>query len=166
MVTIGKITKNQGNKGEVRVLPFTDFPERFELLETVYLTKGDKILEKKIESLRFHKKFIILKFNDVNDIGSAIELRDYQVKITEEMLLPLDNDHYYIDEILGFQVFTRDGQVIGDITEVISTGGTDVFVVKGSDKEYMIPAAHEIVIEVHETEKRMVIDPIPGLLEL
>ena len=166
MITIGKITKYQGNKGEVRVLPLTDFPDRFELLETVYLIKDDKIQEKEIESLRFHKNFVILKFKDINDIGSAIELRDYQVKITEEMLLPLDENNYYIDDILGFKVFTKDGYLLGDITDLISTGGTDVFVVRGNDKEYMIPAAHEIVTEVNEIEKRMVIDPIPGLLEL
>ncbi|MFP4015467.1 MAG: ribosome maturation factor RimM [Halanaerobiales bacterium] len=166
MITIGKITKHQGNKGEVRVLPLTDIPERFELLEYVYLFRDDKSLKKEIESIRFHKKFVILKIKGIDDIGTALELKDYQVKITEDMLLPLENNQYYIDDLIGYEVLTNDGQVIGNIVDVISTGGTDVFVVTGKDREYMIPAAHEIVTEVDEEEERMWIEPIPGLLEL
>jgi len=166
MITIGKITKNQGNKGEVRVLPLTDIPERFEYLETVNLIKGDKILEKEIESLRFHKNFVIIKFTGINDIGTALELRDFEIKISEDLVLPLDDYQYYIEDILGYEVFTNDGQFIGNIAEVITTGGTDVFVVKGKDKDYMIPAAHEIIVDFDEDKEKMVIEPIPGLLEL
>ncbi|MFP4661134.1 MAG: ribosome maturation factor RimM [Halanaerobiales bacterium] len=171
MITIGTITKHQGNKGEVRILPLTDIPERFEMLESVYLSrddqsKDDQILKKEIESIRFHKKFVILKFKGIDNISNALELKDYQVKITEDMILPLEDNQYYIDELIGYEVLTNDGQAIGNIADVISTGGTDVFVVKGKDREYMIPAAHEIITEVDEEEKRMVFDPIPGLLEL
>ncbi len=166
MITIGKITKSQGNKGEVRVLPLTDIPERFEYLETVNLFKGDKILEKEIESLRFHKNFVIIKFVGINDIGTALELRDFEIKISEDLVLPLDDCQYYIEDILEYEVFTNDGQFIGNIAEVISTGGTDVFVVKGKDKDYMIPAAREIIVDFDEDKEQMVIKPIPGLLEL
>ena len=166
MITIGKITKNQGNKGEVRVLPLTDIPERFEYLETVSLIKGDKILEKEIESLRFHKNFVVIKFIGINDIDTALELRNFEIIISKEMVLPLDDYQYYIEDILGYKVYTNDGQFIGNIAEVISTGGTDVFVIKGEDKDYMIPAALEIIVEFNEDEGQMVINPIPGLLEL
>lgn len=84
MITIGKITKSQGNKGEVRVLPLTDFPERFEILDKVFLVKTNRKIEKEIESLRFHKGFVIIKFTDINDINSAEEIRDFEIRIPEE----------------------------------------------------------------------------------
>lgn len=166
LIRIGKITKYQGNKGEVRVLPLTDSPERFELLEEVYLVKGNIRDIKRIESLRYHKNFVILKFEGVNDINAALEYRDFQVCISEEDLLPLEENEYYIDDLIGFTVFTREGEFLGEISEVIVTGGTDVFVVKGEEKKYMIPAALELITEVNEEEKKMLVDPIPGLLEL
>lgn len=166
LIRIGKITKYQGNKGEVRVLPLTDSPERFELLEEVYLVKGNIRDIKRIESLRYHKNFVILKFEGVNDINAALEYRDFQVCIPEEDLLPLEENEYYIDDLIGFTVFTREGEFLGEISEVIVTGGTDVFVVKGEEKKYMIPAALELITEVNEEEKKMLVDPIPGLLEL
>lgn len=166
MITIGKITKNQGNKGEVRVIPLTDSPERFEFLEYVYLFRGDNILTKKIESIRFHKNFIILKFFSINDIDSALELKDFQVKIHKEDVLPLDENEYYIDDLIGFEVITIDGDSIGKISDIIITGGTDVFLVNGAKKEYMIPAALDLISEINESDERMVIDPIPGLLDL
>lgn len=166
LITIGKITRNQGNRGEVRVIPLTDFPERYELLDRVYLVKGENILEKRIEGIRFHKKFVILKLDGINDIEEALNLRDYLVKIPESEALPLKEDEYYIDQLTGFRVITNKGESIGELAEVITTGGTDIFLVKGDKKEYMIPAAREIITEINEQTGEIIINPIPGLLEL
>lgn len=166
MVTIGKITKAQGNKGEVRVISLTDYPERYELLEKVFLVKVNKILEKKIEALRFHKNFVIIKFADINDINSAEEIKDFEIRIPVSEVLPLKDNEYYIDQLIGFEVITIEGDLLGYISDIIITGGADVFIVDGKEKEYMIPAALDIIIKVDEKEKRMKIRPIPGLLEL
>ncbi|MFW6264482.1 MAG: ribosome maturation factor RimM [Bacillota bacterium] len=165
-INIGKITKNQGNKGELRVLPLTDFPERFEILEEVYLSKNNQIIKKKIEKLRFHKNFVIIKFNDINDIGQALEYRDYLVQIPETELVPLEEDEFYIDDIIGYRFYTDEGELLGELRDVLSTGGTDVFMVSGEEKDYMIPAAREIILEVNEDEEKMIIKDIPGLLDL
>ncbi|HHU93285.1 MAG TPA: 16S rRNA processing protein RimM [Halanaerobiaceae bacterium] len=166
LIRIGKITKHQGNRGEIRVYPLTDTPERFEFLEEVYLLKGNHVEKKRIEAYRFHKNFVILKLEGINDINAAQELRDYEVCILEEDLLPLADNEYYIDDLIGFTVYTQEGEFLGEISEVIVTGGTDVFVVKGEEKDYLIPAAFELITEVNELEKKMLVDPIPGLLEL
>ena len=167
LVTIGQIIKNQGNKGEVRIYPLTDFPNRFEVLDKVFLVKDENILEKEIESVRIHNgKFIVIKFTDINNIGEALELRDYFVKISRELMVPLEKDEYYIDEIIDFKVKTKAGEELGILKSVQDTGGTDIFIIKGENKEYMIPASKEIIIEVDEDEKIMIVDPIPGLLEL
>lgn len=166
MITIGKITKSQGNKGEVRVLPLTDFPERFEILDKVFLVKTNRKIEKEIESLRFHKGFVIIKFTDINDINSAEEIRDFEIRIPEEEILPLKENEYYINQLIGFEVMTVEGKLLGNVSDILITGGVDVLVVDGEEKEYMIPAALELITEVNEREKRITVKTIPGLLEL
>ena len=166
LVTIGQITKHQGNKGEVRIFPLTDFPGRFEYLDKVFLVKDDNIIEKEIENFRFHNgKFIVIKFADVNNIGEAIELKDYMVKIPRELMIPLEEDEFYIDEIIDFKVETKEGEQLGYLKEVLTTSGVDIFLVKANHKEYMIPASKEIV-EIDQEAKIIIVDPIPGLLDL
>ncbi|MFW5998134.1 MAG: ribosome maturation factor RimM [Bacillota bacterium] len=165
-ITIGKITKNQGNRGEVRVIPLTDFPERFLQIERVFLVKNSQMKKKTIENVRFHKKFVILKFDEIDDIGAAFELKDYYVKIKEEELAPLLEDEYYIYQIVGFKVITVDGTNLGPLKEVLTTGGTDILIVEGNNKDYMIPGTKEIVTKVDMENEEIIIDPIPGLLDL
>ena len=166
LTTIGEITKHQGNKGEVRVFPLTDFPDRFEFLEKVYLVKGDQIIEKNIEAVRFHKQFVIIKFVDVDDIGAAIELKNYLIQIPEEEMVPLEKDEYYVYQIIDYSVVTKDGELLGSLKDVMRTGGADIFVVDGDNKEYMIPASREIILEIDDEGQEIVVDPLPGLLDL
>jgi 16S rRNA processing protein RimM len=166
LITIGEITKYQGNKGEVRVFPLTDFLDRFEYLESVYLVKDKKLVEKTIEEIRYQKKFVIIKFAGIDNIGDAIELKDYLIKIPEEEMVPLYDDEYYIYQIRDYSVRTKDGKQLGHLSDVMRTGGTDVFVVAGDDQEYMIPATREMILEINDENQEILIDPLPGLLEL
>lgn len=163
---IGKITRYQGNKGEVRVKPTTDIPERFFDLENVYLKKEDEIIELEIEYIRFHKQFVIIKFLEVNSIDEAEELKNYRVLIDESEKYLLPEDNYYIDDLIDCEVYLRDGEFLGTLTEVVDTTGTDIFIVKGEAKEYMLPASREMIIEIDIDAKKIIVDPIPGLLEL
>jgi len=163
---IGKITRYQGNKGEVRVKPTTDIPERFFDLENVYLKRDDEIIELEIEYIRFHKQFVIIKFIEVNSIDEAEELKNYRVLIDESEKYLLPEDNYYIDDLIDCEVYLRDGEFLGTLTEVVDTTGTDIFIVKGEAKEYMLPASREMIIEIDIDAKKIIVDPIPGLLEL
>lgn len=165
-LTIGKITKNQGNKGEVRVIPFTDYPERYELLKNVYLNNGSERISKKIENIWYHKKFVIIKFKDIDNIGQALELKDYMIEISAEERLPLEENEYYINDIIGYKVFTLEDELLGTLIRVDTTGGTDLFIVKGKNREYMIPAAKEIITKIDSGEQSIQVKPIPGLLDL
>ncbi|MFW6389777.1 MAG: ribosome maturation factor RimM [Halanaerobiales bacterium] len=165
-ITIGRITNNQGNKGEVRVIPLTDFPERFQMIDKVYLVKNNRVEEQIIENVWFHKKYVILKFAGIDDIGAALNFKDYYIKIKEKDLVPLRENEYYIYKIVGFTVKTKDDKVLGSLKEVLTTGGTDVLVVSGSDKEYLIPGSKEIVKNIDIKTETIIVDPIPGLLDL
>ena len=169
LITIGKILKNHGNKGEVKVLPLTDFPARFKNLTDIYLVdESDNQKPLQIEKCRFHKKFVIIKFKEINNISRALSLKDHFIDIPEEELVPLKNNEFYIHQLLNSKVYTEKGKYLGDLTDVISTGGTDIFVV-GKDKiknKYMIPASREIITSIDPKENIIRVNPVPGLLEL
>ncbi|MGM0445564.1 MAG: ribosome maturation factor RimM [Bacillota bacterium] len=168
LVILGKITKNQGNKGELRVTPYTDDLRRFELLESVYLVKPDhsKKTKKLIEDIWYHKSFVILKLKGIDDIGAALKYRNYEVMIKEDELLPLAEEQYYIDDLIDMEVLLPDESILGKVLNVLDTKGTDILVVKGHKKEYMIPMSKEYIIEIDLENNKIYIDPVNNILDL
>lgn len=168
LITIGKITNKQGNKGEVRVIPLTDFPERYINLLQVYLEKGEQLTTREIENVWFHRQYVIIKFTGINNIGEALTLKNSLIKIPETELIPLKKNEYYIYQILGFKVITTKGKLLGRLQDVISTGGTDIFVVGDTEdpEKFMVPAASEFVTDINFDRKTIRVKPLPGLLDL
>jgi len=168
LITVGKITKNQGNKGELRVTPFTDDLRRFELLDKVILVSPDKTeqIEKAVEDIWLHKKFVILKLVGIDDIGEALKYRNYIVKIQQEELLPLAEDEFYVDQIIDATVILPKGKELGKVINIVDTGGTDILIIEGSDKEFMIPMSKQYIKKIDIEEKMIYIDPVQGILDL
>ena len=168
LVKLGKITKNQGNKGELRVAPYTDDLRRFELLESVYLVKPDQSEQRKkiIEDIWYHKSFVILKLQGIDDIGEALKYRNYEVMIKQDELLSLAEDEYYIDDLIGLEVILPDEKVLGKVLNILETKGTDILVVKNKNKEYMIPMSKEYIIEIDLENYIIYIDPVNKILDL
>ncbi|MFH0925693.1 MAG: ribosome maturation factor RimM [bacterium] len=166
LVAVGKIVKVQGKKGEVRIMPLTDFPERFKDLKSVILVFSKQ--EKRIYTLqyvRFYKNRIIAKLQEINSIDEASELIDVEVAIPSDELIPLGKDEYYQFELIGMDVYTEKGRYLGKIDSIFPTGSNDVYVVKRDDKEYLIPAIKEVVSFLDTLKKKMIITPIKDLLE-
>jgi len=163
---IGIITRFQGNKGEVRIKATTDIPERFLDLNFVYLKRGKELKELEIEYIRFHKQFVIIKFFAVNSIDEAEKLKNYQVLIdkSEKYLLPEDN--FYVSDLIDCEVYLESGRYLGTLIDVVDTSGTDIFLVQGQDKKYMLPASREMILEIDLENKKIIVDPIPGILDL
>ena len=168
LITVGKITKNQGNKGELRVTPFTDDLRRFELLDKVILVSPDKTeqIEKAVEDIWLHKKFVILKLVGIDDIGEALKYRNYIVKIQQEELLPLAEDEFYVDQLIDATVILPKGKELGKVINIVDTGGTDILIIEGSDKEFMIPMSKQYIKKIDIEEKMIYIDPVQGILDL
>ncbi|TDS33647.1 ribosome maturation factor RimM [Halanaerobium congolense] len=163
---IGIITRFQGNKGEVRIKATTDIPERFLDLDFVYLKRGKELKELEIEYIRFHKQFVIIKFFAVNSIDEAEKLKNYQVLIdkSEKYLLPEDN--FYVSDLIDCEVYLESGRYLGTLIDVVDTSGTDIFLVQGQNKKYMLPASREMILEIDLENKKIIVDPIPGILDL
>ena len=166
LVAIAKIVRTRGLKGEVVATILTDFPERFDSLATVVGVDADgKRRELKIEDFWFQKDRIILKFSGHDSVEDAELLRGVEICIAESEAIPLDAGEYYDWQLTGCRVETAAGLAIGRVRELMRTGGTELLVVEDGERDYLIPFAESICVEVDIENEKIVIDPPEGLLE-
>ncbi len=153
-LVIGRVTAPFGIKGEVRVRPETDFPERFEGLEEVCLElpSGEERVVGVVQA-RVTPKGVLLKLEGYGDREAVECLRRSFVKVRPSMAAPLPEGRYWVHEIIGLRVFTEEGRDLGEVTEVIRSPGNDVYVTESA----MVPAVREIVREVDVEKGRMVV---------
>ncbi len=166
LVTIAKIVRARGLRGEAVADLLTDFPERFEELKTVSARFPDgRIEELELEKFWFQKGRVILKFAGIDTVEKAEELRGVDICIAEEDSVELEDDEFFDWQLEGCRVETLDGIELGEVRELMRTGGTEVLIVAGGEKEYMIPFAEAICTEVDIENKLIRIDPPEGLLD-
>jgi 16S rRNA processing protein RimM len=163
--TIGNVVAPFGVRGELKIRPLTDIPNRFTDMKTVYL--GPEHIQYRVASVRPYKgEMLVLKFVGIDDANSAETLRNAALMIPLGQLAELPPDSYYQHDILGLQVITLRGRVLGNIDDIIVTGSNDVYVIKTpSNKQILIPAIKDVVKEVDLSRQMMYIDPIEGLLD-
>lgn len=165
LVAIARVVKSRGLKGEVVADILTDFPERFAELEKVTAVMPDAARrELKIEDHWFQASRIVLKFADCDSVEVAETLRDAEICVAESDVCELEEGEYFDWQLAGCKVETVDGVGIGIVRELMRTGGTEILVVDG-DKEYLIPFAATICVEVDVVNKLIRVDPPDGLLE-
>lgn len=167
LVTIGEILTTQGNKGELKVQPHTDFPERFQVGDEVLLEKDGRLSSFRIASVRHHQRWVILGFEGVDDMSAAEKLRGSIIKVSRDQVHPLPEGHYYIFQLVGLPVFSDEGEYIGDLTKVFPTGGNDVYQVvhPQTKREILIPAIKECVKSIDLEQKRITVKLLPGLVD-
>lgn len=166
LVAIANIVRPRGLKGEVVADILTDFPERFEALDTVTAIKsGGEPLELRIEKFWFQNGRVILKFAGYDTVESGETLRGTEICIPETDVVDLGEGEFFDWQLEGCSVKTLDGKDIGKVRELMRTGGTELLVVEGEDKEYLIPFAEAICVEVDIENELIRIDPPEGLLE-
>lgn len=155
MIVIGKIIAPQGVRGEVRVMPLTDFPERFRKMKIVQLDDGTSL---PIESVRYHQQFVLLKFQGLDSRNDIEYLRGKLIKIEHKDLVSLPNGHYYIFDIIGLAVYNEQEEYLGKVTDVLETGSNDVYIVEDKDKQpLLIPGLKTVVLEIDITAKKMIV---------
>lgn len=166
LVAIAKVARPHGIRGEVAADVLTDFPERFADLETVVVLGDDQSrAELKVEGFRFQKGRVFLKFAGLDTIESVEPLRNAEICIPEDEAVELEEGEFYDWELEGCRVVTTDGTEIGTVKELMRTGGTEVLVVQGAEKDYLVPFAEAICTEVDIENELITIDPPEGLLE-
>jgi len=166
LVAIANIVRTRGLKGEVVADVLTDFPNRFESLDVVTAVResGERF-ELNIERFWFQNGRVILKFAGFDTVEIGETLRNVEICVPETEAVELNEDEFFDWELTGCKVETTDGTEIGEVTELMRTGGAELLVVKGEAKEYLIPFAIAICIEVDIENKLIRIDPPDGLLD-
>jgi len=164
---IGKIVNTQGIKGEVRILPTTDDPSRFDLLSEITAVKNGVKSIFKITNVRYQKQFVILKLDGIDSINDAEKLKEHVIIIPKDQALPLNKDEYYLSDLLGVEVFTEEGEALGAVVDVLFTGANDVYIVRPKEgKDLLVPAIKNCILDVDIAAKRMTVKLLEGLREL
>ena len=162
---VGVISSTHGVRGEVKVFPTTDDVTRFRQLKKVYLDTGREMLPLEIQNVKFFKQFAILKFKGIDNINDIEKYRGKSLMIDREDAVDLEEDEYFIADMIGMKVCTEDGSEFGTLKDVMETGANDVYVVELPDhQEVLLPAIRECILDVDLEENVMTVYLMKGLL--
>jgi len=162
---VGVISSTHGIGGEVKVYPTTDDVTRFKELKEVILDTGKTNITLEVERVKFFKQMVILKFKGIDNINDIEKYRGKDLLVTRENAVELDEDEYFISDIIESEVLDEDGSKLGVLVEVLSTGANDVFVVKTMEnKEILIPNIKDCVLDINLDEKKIIVHLLDGLL--
>ena len=163
---VGIITNTHGIAGEVKVFPTTDDPKRFKKLKEVILEpeKENRILH--ITGVKFVKNLVVLKFQEFASINDVQRLREKKLYVTRENAVKLKKKEYFIADLIGLKVQSTDGRDLGTLTDVITTGANDVYVLQGDGRELLVPAIRECIRAVDLEAGTMTVYLLPGLEDL
>lgn len=163
---IGKIVNKQGIKGEVRVIPLTDDPKRFEKLDWIYLDRNGIQDKYYLEGIKYLKNLLVLKFKGIDNPESAEALRGSFLIIDRKDAVKLPENSYFVCDLIGLKVIDEKGRVLGELNNILQTGSNDVYVVKAeSGREILLPALKSVVREISIVEGMMKVTVPEGLLD-
>lgn len=179
-VSVGKVTKAHGIKGEIKVFAYSEVPEDFQQYRVLTLVPErsestaykrefsgrGSMVEYSVVRCRTKGKAAILILDGVGSRDEAEALCGSEIWVEKNTLQPLESDEYYWHDMLGLRVVSDDGMELGTVQNLFATGAHDVLVVKGRGREYLIPAKKEFVVSVDRGTQTLVVCPPPGLLEI
>jgi len=168
LITVARVVKTRGLRGEVVAELLTDFPERFEKLKSlVAVSTAGSRRSLQIQEHWFHGDRIVFKFASYDTIDAAKELVGYELAVSAQERIELPKDRFYEWELFGCRVETTQGKNLGHVKDLMRTGGVEILVVTNdAGGEVLIPMAHDICVSVDVEKKLIRVDPPEGLLEL
>lgn len=166
LLQVGVITTCHGVRGEVKVFPTTDDAMRFKKLKKVLLDDGRQQKELEITSVKFAKNLVILKFKGLDNRNDVEAYRNAKLLVTRDQAVKLKENEYFIADLIGLSVISDEGEELGELSDVLSTGANDVYVVeKENTKDLLIPAIRECIKNVDLEQRVMTVHLLPGLRE-
>ena len=165
LLQVGVITQPHGVRGEVKVFPTTDDPVRFKKLKKVILDTGKEKLDLEVEHVKFFKQFVIVKFKEFDNINDIERYKRCPLLVTRENAVPLEEDEYFVADMIGMKVMTEDGTEFGTLSDVMETGANDVYVIDSKEHgEVLMPAIKECVLNVDMESGIITIHLMNGLI--
>lgn len=161
---VGVISNTHGIAGELKVFPTTDNIRRFKKLKEVILEpeKENQVLH--ITQVKFVKNMAVLRFQEFDNINQVQGMHGKGLYVTREHAVALDKDEYFIPDLIGLDVFTTEGEVLGRLSDVMQTGANDVYVVEKTDgSQILLPAIRECIRKIDMKNGKMEVFLMPGL---
>lgn len=161
---VGVISSTHGIRGEVKVFPTTDDPARFKKLKNVLLDTGKERIELEIQSVKFFKQFVIVKFRGIDNINDIEKYKGKSLMVPREDAVQLEEDEYYIADLIGMEVYT-DGGRFGTLKDVMETGANEVYIIDSDEHgEVLVPAIQDCILDVDVEKQTMKIRLMDGLI--
>lgn len=166
MFRIGVITSTHGLKGEVKVFPTTDDVQRFKQLKSCIIKTKRENIEVEKNSCKFFKNMVILSFKGYDSIEKIERFKGCELYVSREQAVPLEEDEFYIADVIDMEVVTEDGKHLGVLDDVLQTGANDVFVVKMADKkEVLIPVIKDCIMDIDYDNKIVTVRLMKGMID-
>ena len=159
-VAVGRVLRPWGLRGDLKVESLSDFPERFDPGARVWLDG----VRREIEQARSQTGYLYLKLSGIDDVTAAEQYREQLLEVPESALAPLDPDEFYHHQLIGLHVVTVDDQALGDVKEVLSTGGNAVLVVRCDGPDVLLPFIEDVIKSVDLAAGRITVELLEGLL--
>lgn len=164
VLQVGVITSTHGVRGEVKVFPTTDDVRRFKKLKEVILDTGKTKVNLEIEGVKFFKQMVILKFKGIDTLDDVAKYRQAGLYVTRDNAVKLNQDEYFIADLMGLEVYDEEEQLIGSLEDVMETGANDVYVIRRTGgSELLLPAIKQCILDVDIQNRRMIVHVLEGL---
>lgn len=166
-LVVGRIGRPHGVQGELQVDPLTDFPERFAPGATLFAgpERGDAPSPVRILSVRSHRDRLIIGFDTADDRDSAQLMTGLHLFIPIGDAGQLDEDTWYEHQLVGLEVITDTGRILGRVSSLMETGAADVLIVRGQGTELLLPMIGDVIADIDPVAGRITVTPLPGLIE-
>lgn len=166
LVLLGKVTKPHGIRGEVKVYPYSGEPENFLRYPRVQISVDEdaELVEYTVTRARVQKNIVLMQFENCITRNDADALVGSLLYVAEDELPEPAEDEFYLRELEGRQMVTKDGQLIGTVTGLQFNAGQDLAEVSDGKNRYTIPLVAEFILSIDENEIRVSLPP--GLLEI
>lgn len=166
LLQVGVVTTTHGVRGEVKVFPTTDDPKRFKRLKETVLDTGKEQIVLEIESVKFFKNMVILKFKGYDNMDDVMKFKQKSLYVTRKNAVRLSKDEYFIADLIDLTVYDEEDKELGAIVDVMSTGANDVYVINMTDgRELLLPAIKDCILQVDMENRRMKVHVLDGLLD-
>jgi 16S rRNA processing protein RimM len=160
-LAVGRVLRPHGVRGDLLLDSLTDFPEHLAEVDTVYL--GDEAVPHPLVSARVHRSQVILRLSDCADRDCADQYRGQLVQIKAAAAAPLPPGRYYHHQLIGCRVVSDEGEVLGELVDILETGANDVYVVSTPDGELLLPAIKSVILSIDVEAKQVTAHLMEGL---
>lgn len=167
LIPVGKIIGTHGIRGQMKLHSYSGNADSLSAAKSVTLkSPAGTLRELQISCFKANAGKFIIGIQDVDDINLVQPFVGSEVCLKRGQLPGLEEDEYYWSDLIGLQVVTDDGTLLGTVADIFETGSSDIYVVRNAEREYLIPAIADVIKAVDPAAGRIVITPLDGLLDL